>query len=48
VALAGALLPLDDTTWPRYYLSMIKSFAGKETEKLFSGTFSAKLPHDLQ
>lgn len=46
--LPGTILPLDNTIWPRYYLSMIKSFAGKETEKLFSGTFSAKLPHDLQ
>jgi proteic killer suppression protein len=42
------LLTLDNTTWWRYYLPMIKSFAGKETEKLFRGTFSSKLPHDLQ
>jgi proteic killer suppression protein len=42
------LLTLGNTTWWRYYLPMIKSFAGKETEKLFRGTFSSKLPHDLQ
>ena len=27
---------------------MIRSFAGKETEKLFHGRFSAKLPQDVQ
>ncbi len=27
---------------------MIKSFRGKETEKVFNGRFSKKLPHDIQ
>ena len=27
---------------------MIRSFACKETEKLYIGRFSAKLPHDVQ
>ena len=27
---------------------MIKSFADKETEKIFNQTFSKKLPHDIQ
>jgi len=27
---------------------MIKSFKGKEAEKIFTGRFSAKLPHTIQ
>jgi len=27
---------------------MITSFACKETEKIFNGTFSSRLPHDIQ
>jgi proteic killer suppression protein len=27
---------------------MITSFTCKETEKIFNGTFSARLPHDIQ
>ena len=27
---------------------MITSFACKETEKIFNGTFSTRLPHDIQ
>lgn len=27
---------------------MIKSFRGKETEKVFNGRFAKKLPHDIQ
>ena len=27
---------------------MIKSFKSKETEKIFNGKFSKKLPHDIQ
>ena len=42
------ILPLDNTTTLRYYPSMIRSFTCKETEKLFRGRFSAKLPHDVQ
>ena len=32
----------------RYYHLMIKSFADKETPKVFKGEFSRKLPHDIQ
>lgn len=32
----------------RYYCSMIRSFACKETEKLFHGRFSTRLPQDVQ
>jgi proteic killer suppression protein len=32
----------------RYYPGMIKSFADKETEKLFGRRFSRKLPQDIQ
>lgn len=39
---------LDNTNAPRYYTVVIISFSCKETEKLFHGRFSAKLPQDLQ
>ncbi len=29
-------------------MTMIKSFADKETEKIYQQTFSKKLPHDIQ
>ena len=32
----------------RYYLGMIKSFKGKETEKVWTRKFSKKLPEDIQ
>ena len=32
----------------RYYLLMIRSFADKETEKLFNRQFSRKLPPEIQ
>ena len=31
-----------------YRLSMIKSFKDKDTEKVFNGRFSKRLPHDIQ
>ena len=31
-----------------YYLPMIKAFTDKETEKIFNGRFSRKLPQDIQ
>lgn len=43
-----SILPLDNTTEPRYHSPVIRSFASKETEKLFHGRFSAKLPQDVQ
>ena len=35
-------------TWRVYNLIMIKSFADKETEKIYQQVFSKKLPHDIQ
>ena len=32
----------------RYYIVMIRSFADKETEKIFQRQFSRKLPPDIQ
>ncbi len=32
----------------RYYVSMIKSFKDKETEKIFNRSFSKKLPQNIQ
>ena len=32
----------------RYNITMIKSFADKETEKVYQQIFSKKLPHDIQ
>ena len=32
----------------RYNETMIKTFADKETEKIYHQTFSAKLPHNMQ
>ncbi len=31
-----------------YTIAMIRSFADKETEKVFNQVFSKKLPHDIQ
>ena len=31
-----------------YSINMIKSFADKETEKVYNQVFSTKLPHDIQ
>lgn len=46
--LRETLLSLDNTTAFRYHNFVIRSFACKETEKLFHGRFSAKLPQDVQ
>jgi proteic killer suppression protein len=42
------MLTLDITNVKRYHLDMIKSFKCKETEKIFEGVFSKKLPQDIQ
>ena len=42
------LITLDVNNGKRYYLSMIRSFASRETERLFRRQFSRKLPHDIQ
>jgi len=42
------ILTLDDTILIGYRLFMIKSFKDKETEKVFNGRFSKRLPHDIQ
>ncbi len=39
---------LDDDNVGRYHVDMIKSFASKETEKVFQRSFSRKLPLDIQ
>ena len=41
-------ITLDDNNGIRYYLSMIKAFRNKETEKIFYRAFSRKLPQDIQ
>ncbi len=46
-----ALLPpitLDVNNDKRYVQGMITSFKSKETEKIFQGEFSRKLPQDMQ
>lgn len=42
------MLTLDVIVVWRYVFSMIQSFACKETEKIFQGRFSSKLPQDIQ
>lgn len=39
---------LDVCTRNGYNISMIKSFADKETEKVYNQVFSRKLPQDIQ
>jgi proteic killer suppression protein len=39
---------VDTINVPRYHLSMIRSFAARETERLFRRQLSRKLPHDIQ
>lgn len=42
------LLPIDVYTQSMYNTSMIRSFADKETWKIYNQIFSKKLPHDIQ
>jgi len=42
------IISVDDIIFPGYYKAIIKTFKCKETEKLFYGRFSAKLPQDIQ
>lgn len=42
------LLPIDVYTQNVYNTSMIRSFADKETWKIYNQIFSKKLPHDIQ
>ena len=39
---------LDVSNALRYYCYMIKSFRSKETEKIWIGEFSKRLPNDIQ
>jgi proteic killer suppression protein len=39
---------LDTINAGRYYLLVIRSFASRETERVFRRRFSRKLPHDIQ
>lgn len=41
-------ITIDVNNVVRYCFSMINSFKGKETEKIFSGKFSSKLPQEIQ
>lgn len=41
-------MPFDRINVSRYYFVMIRSFADKETEKLFNRQFSRKLPPEIQ
>jgi toxin HigB-1 len=42
------IITLDRINAPRYHFFMIRSFADKETEKLFNRQFSRKLPPEIQ
>lgn len=42
------IITLDVNNTTRYYIAMIKSFKGKETEKIFNRLFSKKLPQVVQ
>lgn len=42
------VIALDSDNARRYHETMIKSFASKETEKIFQREFSRKLPSDIQ
>lgn len=44
----AAVLPFDSITVSRYYFSMIKGFADKETEKLWRRERSKAVPTELQ
>jgi toxin HigB-1 len=48
VVFGAAVITLDIINAFRYYIFMIKSFAAKETEKIFQRTFSRRLPTDIQ
>jgi len=48
VSFTGRFITLDNNNTGRYYLCMIKSFAEKETEKLFNRQFSKKPPQNIQ
>lgn len=41
-------MTLDDTIVRCYYIIMIKSFKCKETQTIWEGRFSKKLPSDIQ
>lgn len=42
------IYPFDIYTGWKYNMKMIKSFADKETEKVYNQIFSKKLPQDIQ
>jgi toxin HigB-1 len=41
-------ITVDDIIQKGYHFSMIRSFKDKEAEKVFSGQFSEKVPHNIQ
>ena len=46
--LIGLSITLDIIRETYYYIGMIRSFKSKETEKIFSAEYSAKLPQAIQ
>lgn len=44
----SSIYPLDIYTLSRYNVAMIRSFAGRETEKVYNQIFSKKLPESIQ
>ncbi len=43
-----AIITFDSSNAICYYFCMIKSFSSKETQKIWEGQFSKKLPPDIQ
>ena len=48
IPLIPHLITLDNNIGSRYYSTVIKSFRGKETERLFLRQRTARLPSDVQ
>lgn len=44
----GQIRTLDVTNETRYYARVIKSFRGRETDKVWSREYSKRLPRDIQ
>ena len=45
---SASLVTLDDTNGTRYYASVIKSFRGKEAERIWSREYSKRIPREIQ
>lgn len=42
------MITLDNTNAMRYYKYMIRTYGNKETEKIYNGKVSKKLPYEIQ